>query len=222
MQLNQLIDHTLLKPDATQTDIDQLITEALTYQFYTVMVNPYWVSYTHKRLKGSSVKIGTVVGFPLGANTTTTKVAEAQDAIYNGADEIDMVYNLGEFKAAHYNKVRQEVQALVDIVHGAGKVIKVIIEIGLLTDNEIGIASRLVADTGADYVKTSTDFTTSGATLADVKIMKNAVDKRIKIKAAGGIRNREMAEVLIGAGADRLGTSSSLSVLGIVNDEPSK
>lgn len=133
-----------------------------------------------------------------------------------------MVYNLGEFKAAHYNKVRQEVQALVDIVHGAGKVIKVIIEIGLLTDNEIGIASRLVADTGADYVKTSTGFTTSGATLADVKIMKNAVDKRIKIKAAGGIRNREMAEALIGAGADRLGTSSSLSVLGIVNDEPIK
>ncbi|CAH0416023.1 deoxyribose-phosphate aldolase [Periweissella fabaria] len=218
MQLNQVIDHTLLKPEATQTDIDQLITQALTHKFHAVIVNPCWVHYAHERLKGSDVLTGSVVAFPLGANTTTIKVAEAHDALANGAQELDMVFNIGEFKAGHYNHVRQDIQAVVDEVHGAGKIIKVIIEIGLLTDNEVAVASRLVADTGADYVKTSTGFTTSGATLNDVKLMKNAVDNRIKIKAAGGIRTREMAENLLDAGASRLGTSSSLAVLGVANE----
>ncbi|WEV69242.1 deoxyribose-phosphate aldolase [Bifidobacterium sp. ESL0775] len=214
MELNRYLDHTLLKPEATAAQIDKVVGEARDNHFYSVMVNPYWVPRVHEELKGSDVLTACVIGFPLGANTTAIKVAESKQAIADGADELDMVMNIGEMKGGNYDKVSEDIKAVVDTCHEAGKVVKVIIETALLTDDEIAKASELVADAGADFVKTSTGFSTRGASVHDVEIMKAAVGDRIKVKAAGGIHTREDAEAMIAAGAERLGVSASMAIIG--------
>ena len=212
--LNQYIDHTLLKPEATEKDVDRVVKEAIDNHFYSVMINPYWVSHVHNLLANTNVKTATVIGFPLGANTTNIKVAETNQAIEDGADEVDMVMNIGEFKGGNYKAVQEDIQSVVTAAHKRNTLIKVIIENALLTDDEIAKAADIVANAGADFVKTSTGFSTSGAKAHDVAIMKKAVGDRIKVKAAGGIHTSQDAEDMIKAGASRLGTSASLKIIG--------
>lgn len=215
MEFNKYIDHTLLAPDATEEQIDTVIKQAIDNHFHTVMVNPYWVAKVHQALEGTDVVTACVIGFPLGANTTKIKVAEAEDAIDNGVDELDMVMNIGEMKSKHYDKVEADIQAVVDTGHKAGKVVKVIIETCLLTDDEITKASQIVAKTGADFVKTSTGFSTEGATVHAVKLMAAATKgTNTAVKASGGIHSAEEAQAMIDAGATRLGVSHSMKVIG--------
>lgn len=213
MDINRYIDHTLLKPEATVSQIDQTVREALDNHFFSVMVNPYWVAHVHNQLKGSDVKTACVIGFPLGANTTAIKVAESRQAIADGADELDMVMNIGEMKGGRTDRVLEDIRSVVEVCHEAGRLVKVIIETALLSDEEIIEASRLVAQAGGDFVKTSTGFSTRGASIHDIKLMKSAVGDRIKVKAAGGIHTRQEAEAMIAAGAERLGLSSSMAVI---------
>ncbi|QAR34793.1 deoxyribose-phosphate aldolase [Latilactobacillus curvatus] len=214
MEISQYIDHTLLKPDATQFQITKLIEEAKKYNFMSVMVNPYWVEYATEQLRDSDIKVATVIGFPLGANTTDIKVMETKKAIEDGAQEVDMVQNIGELKAGHIEKVRTDIEAVVKLAHAEDVLVKVIIETALLTTAEITIASKIVAEAGADFVKTSTGFASRGASVSDVKLMYDAVGERIGIKASGGIHSLEDAEAMINAGATRLGTSSGLAIVG--------
>ena len=215
MEFNKYIDHTLLAPDATEEQVDTVIKQAIDNHFHTVMINPYWVAKTHKAVAGTDVKTACVIGFPLGANTTKIKVAEAQDAIDNGVDELDMVMNIGEMKSGHYDKVEKDIQAVVDAGHAANKVVKVIIETCLLTDDEMTKASEIVAKTGADFVKTSTGFSTEGATVHAVKLMSAAVKgSNTAVKASGGIHSAEEAQAMIDAGATRLGVSHSMAIIG--------
>lgn len=214
MTLNEYIDHTILKPEATESDIDKILQEAKENSFYSVMVNPYWVEYVSEKLKNSEVKTACVIGFPLGANTTNTKVYEAQDAITNGAEELDMVINIGEFKAGNDDIVKNDIESIINIGHRADKLVKVIIETALLTDDEIVRASKLVASTGADFVKTSTGFSKRGASVNDVTLMKKSVSGNTKVKASGGIHTKAEAEAMITAGAERLGVSSSMAIIG--------
>ena len=215
MEFNKYIDHTLLAPDATEEQIDTVIKQAIDNHFHTVMVNPYWVAKVHQALEGTDVVTACVIGFPLGANTTKIKVAEAEDAIDNGVDELDMVMNIGEMKSKHYDKVEADIQAVVDAGHKAGKVVKVIIETCLLTDDEITKASQIVAKTGADFVKTSTGFSTDGATVNAVELRAAATKgTNTAVKASGGIHSAEEAQAMIDAGATRLGVSHSMKVIG--------
>ncbi len=215
MEFNSLIDHTLLAPDATADQIDRVIQEAQDHHFHTVMVNPYWVKKVHQDLVNSDVLTACVIGFPLGANTTRVKLFEAQDALENGADELDMVMNIGEFKAGHDQIVKADIQAVVDAGHRVHKVVKVIIETCLLTDDEISRAAQLVASTGADFAKTSTGFSKQGATVQAVKLMHKAVKgTATAVKASGGIHNSTDAQAMVDAGATRLGVSHSLAVIG--------
>ncbi len=215
MELNKYIDHTLLSPDATEAQVDTVIKQAIDNHFHTVMINPYWVAKTHQALAGTDVVTATVIGFPLGATTTAAKVFEAKQAIADGVDEVDMVMNIGEMKAGHYTQVADDIQALVKVGHDAGKVVKVIIETALLTDDEITKASQIVAEAGADFVKTSTGFSTRGASVHDVELMSAAVaGTTTQVKASGGIRSAEKAEAMVNAGATRLGVSHSMKVIG--------
>ncbi|MFQ9706238.1 MAG: deoxyribose-phosphate aldolase [Limosilactobacillus pontis] len=215
MEYNKYIDHTLLAPDATEDQIDTVIKQAIDNHFHTVMVNPYWVAKVHHALAETDVVTACVIGFPLGANTTKIKVAEAEDAIDNGVDELDMVMNIGEMKSKHYDKVEADIQAVVDAGHKAGKLVKVIIETCLLTDDEITKASQIVAKTGADFVKTSTGFSTEGATVHGVELMAAAVKGTdTAVKASGGIHSAADAQAMIDAGATRLGVSHSMQVIG--------
>lgn len=214
MNLNDYIDHTLLKPEATKFDVEKVIKEAVENKFYSVMLNPYWVEFAHDKLKNTSVKTATVIGFPLGANTTNIKVAEAKEAIKNGADEVDMVMNIGEFKGKNYSVVKDDIAAVVETAHKKNTLIKVIIEIALLSNSEIKKASEIVAACNADFVKTSTGFSTSGATIEGVQIMSDAVQGKIRVKAAGGIHSVKDAKNMINAGATRLGVSASMKVIG--------
>lgn len=215
MEFNKYIDHTLLAPDATEDQIDVVVQQAKDNNFHTVMVNPYWVKKVHEALKDSQVATACVIGFPLGANTTRVKVFEAKDAISNGVDELDMVINIGELKAGHYDKVEEDIQAVVDAGHEAGKIVKVIIETCLLTDDEITKASQIVAKTSADFVKSSTGFSTGGATVHGIKLMSAAVKgTSTQVKASGGIHNAEEAQAMIDAGATRLGVSHSMAIIG--------
>lgn len=215
MEYNKYIDHTLLASDATEDQIDTVIKQAIDNHFHTVMVNPYWVAKVHRALAGTDVVTACVIGFPLGANTTKIKVAEAEDAIDNGVDELDMVMNIGEMKSKHYDKVEADIQAVVDAGHKAGKLVKVIIETCLLTDDEITKASQIVAKTGADFVKTSTGFSTEGATVHGVELMAAAVKGTdTAVKASGGIHSAADAQAMIDAGATRLGVSHSMQVIG--------
>ena len=211
--LAKYMDHTLLKPQATAADIDRVVEEAKSYGCASVCVNPYWVDRVARGLAGTDVKTCTVVGFPLGATTTTDKVAETRTALANGADEIDMVVNVGALKGGDDDAVRADIAAVAEPVHMAGALLKVIIETCLLTDDEKRRACTLSLEAGADYVKTSTGFSTGGATVADVALMRETVGDAAGVKASGGIRTLADAEAMIAAGASRLGVSAAGSIL---------
>ncbi|MES5783661.1 deoxyribose-phosphate aldolase [Lacticaseibacillus rhamnosus] len=211
--LAKYIDHTLLKPDATQAQIDVILDQAKQYDFASVCINPYWVVRAAASLRDTDVNVCTVIGFPLGANTTQTKVFEAGQAVDEGAKEVDMVLNIGELKADHNDHVRADIQAVADITHAKGGILKVIIEAVLLTDDEKVTACKLAAAAGADFVKTSTGFAAGGATVHDVKLMRQTVGDQLGVKAAGGIHTYAEAKALIEAGADRLGASAGVQIL---------
>lgn len=211
MNLAKLIDHTILKPVATQEDVRSLIEEARQYGFFSVCINPFWVAYAKELLKGSDVKVCTVVGFPLGANTTAVKVYETQDALKNGADEIDMVINIGALKARDYKTVLEDIKAVRRACES--HVLKVIIETSQLTDEEKVKACELSAEAGADFVKTSTGFTGGGATAADVALMRKSIPAHMQVKASGGVRTREDFDAMVAAGATRIGASSGVKII---------
>ncbi|CAM4080706.1 2-deoxyribose-5-phosphate aldolase [Streptococcus penaeicida] len=211
MNINKYIDHTLLKADSVKDQIDQLLQEAKEFDFASVCVNPSWVSYCAKELTGTDVKVCTVVGFPLGATTSETKSFETKNAIANGADEIDMVINIGALKQGDFETVEKDIKAVVDA--SGDKLVKVIIEACLLTDEQKVKACTLVVNAGADFVKTSTGFSTGGATVSDVKLMRQTVGPDIGVKAAGGARSLEDALAFIEAGATRIGTSSGVKII---------
>ena len=207
----KMIDHTLLKQDATSEEIKKLCKEALEYNFASVCVNPTNVELAAKILNGSLVKVCTVIGFPLGANTTKIKVLEAKDAIENGATEVDMVINIGRLKDKDYDYVKKDIEAVVNEVKGKA-LIKVIIETCLLADEEKVIACKLASEAKADFVKTSTGFSTGGATPFDVKLMRETVGENRGVKASGGVRTSEYAKELIKNGANRIGASASIKI----------
>jgi deoxyribose-phosphate aldolase len=208
-----LIDHTLLKPDATPEKISQLCAEALEYSFASVCVNPTNVSLCASLLKGSKVKVCTVIGFPLGANTTTVKVFEAETAIKDGAAEMDMVINIGALKSGNMQLVAQDIRAVVAAAHVAGALSKVIIETVLLTDDEKVQACLIAKQAGADFVKTSTGFSGGGANVHDIELMRRTVGPEMGVKASGGIHNLEEARALVAAGATRLGASAGVTIV---------
>lgn len=211
MKLNKYIDHTLLKADSTKTQIDQLLAEAKTYDFASVCVNPTWVSHAAEALKDSDVKVCTVIGFPLGATTSDSKAFETQDAIAKGADEIDMVINIGQAKAGEFQLVQDDIRAVVEA--SGDKLVKVIIEACLLTDEEKVKACQAAQAAGADFVKTSTGFSTGGATIEDVRLMRETVGPDMGVKAAGGARSYQDALAFIEAGATRIGTSAGIAIM---------
>ena len=219
-----LIDHTLLKPDATRNQVIALCDEAVRYAFHAVMVNPANVALAAARLRGSPVKVGTVVGFPLGANLTVTKLAEAEAALRNGAHELDMVLNIGALKSGDRVLVQHEMRSLVRVAHGRGAVLKVILENCLLNQVEKILACSLALEEGVDFVKTSTGFAESGATAADVVLMRGVVGLKVGVKAAGGIRTATQFMDMVDAGANRIGSSASEEIvreLGATADERS-
>lgn len=211
MSVNSYIDHTLLKADANEEQIHALIDEAKEYQFVSVCVNPTWVKTAANALKDSPVKVCTVIGFPLGASTTTVKAFEAKDAIANGADEIDMVINIGALRSRNYKLVEDDIKAVVE--SSGTKLVKVIIETCLLTDDEKVKACQLAKSAGADFVKTSTGFSTGGATIEDIALMRKTVGPDMGVKASGGARTLEAAQAFIKAGATRIGTSSGVAIM---------
>lgn len=211
MKLNKYIDHTLLKPEATAEMIDKLCEEAKTYDFASVCVNPYWVKRAAERLAGTDVKVCTVVGFPLGATTRAVKAAETRDAIANGATEIDMVLNVGALKSGDLQTVKEDVAAVVEAAGGV--LVKVILETGLLTDEEKVTACQLCVEAGAHYVKTSTGFGPGGATVEDIALMRKTVGPDIGVKASGGVRDRAAALAMIEAGATRIGASAGIAIV---------
>lgn len=211
MGINTIIDHTLLKPEASEDQIKKLCQEAIDYEFFSVCVNPTWIETAGEALKGSPVKIATVIGFPLGANSLETKVFESKDALDKGAHEIDMVINIGALKSKNYDQVKNEIQAVKKAI--GDHILKVIIETCLLTEEEKKKASQLVVEAGGDFVKTSTGFSTAGAQVEDVRLIRSLVGDKAKIKASGGIRDYEKARAMVEAGADRLGVSAGLAIL---------
>ena len=211
MEKKKYIDHTLLKADAKQSDIETLCAEAKEHDFASVCVNTYWVPLCAELLHGTDVKVCCVVGFPLGAMSTKAKAFETAEACANGAQEIDMVINVGELKAKHDVAVLADIKAVVEAANGA--CVKVILENCLLTKEEIIRACRLCVEAKATFVKTSTGFSTGGATIEDVQLMKDAVAGHCKVKAAGGIRTPEEMEAMIEAGADRIGTSAGVRLI---------
>lgn len=208
---NKLIDHTLLKANASKTDITKLCDEAMQYDFASVCVNPVWVSYCAEYLKESDVRVCTVIGFPLGANTSKVKAYEAKMAIEEGADEVDMVINIGALKAGDMDTVYQDIQAVVDA--SQGHCVKVIIETCLLMDEEKVLACQQAMKAKATFVKTSTGFSTGGATVHDVALMKQTVGDHCEVKASGGVKTFEDMEAMVNAGASRIGTSSGISLM---------
>lgn len=211
MNYNKMIDHTVLKADTPLETIKRICDEAMEYGFASVCINPCHVAYCADYLKDSDVNVCTVIGFPLGANTSAVKAFETKDAIANGADEIDIVMNIGALKDKNYDLVRDDVKAVVEAANGT--LVKVILETCLLTEDEIKKACELCVEAKADYVKTSTGFSTRGATIEDVRIMKEAVHGKAKVKAAGGVRTPEDMVKIVAAGADRIGTSAGCSLV---------
>ncbi|HRI88604.1 MAG TPA: deoxyribose-phosphate aldolase [Candidatus Hydrogenedentes bacterium] len=210
-ELAKLIDHTILRADAAQADIAALCDEAVQHGFAAVSINPAWVSFCAKKLNGSGVLVNATIGFPLGANTAAVKVAEARDAIKNGATELDMVINVGALKSGYGDFVEREIAALVK---AAGEVpVKVILETSLLTEDEKVAVCEMAVRSGAAFVKTSTGFGRSGATTDDVALMRQIVGARVGVKASGGIRTYADAIAMVTAGANRLGTSSGIAIL---------
>ncbi|HFU4463219.1 TPA: deoxyribose-phosphate aldolase [Streptococcus suis] len=211
MKLNKFIDHTVLKPETTKEQVTKVLEEAKEYDFASVCINPTWVSFAAEGLKGTDVKVCTVIGFPLGANTPAVKAFETKDAIENGADEIDMVINIGALKDKNYDLVLEDIKAVVDA--SGDKLVKVIIEACLLTDEEKVKACELSKEAGADFVKTSTGFSTGGATVEDVALMRKTVGSEMGVKASGGARSYEDAIAFIDAGASRIGASSGVAIM---------
>lgn len=209
----KLIDHTQLNPAATNRDIITLCAEAKRFGFYSVMVNPAYVALAVAQVHGSPVKVGTVIGFPLGANLTVTKLAEAESAAQNGAHELDMVINLGALKSGDRVLVQTEMRTLAGLAHAHGAILKAIIEAALLSQEEKILACALAVDAGVDFVKTSTGFAASGATAADVALMRGVVGHDIGVKAAGGIRTAAQVAEMVDAGANRIGVSASVAIV---------
>lgn len=211
MNYAKFIDHTLLKPESTRQQIDQIIDEAKEYNFKSICVNPTHVKYAAEQLNDSGVLVCTVIGFPLGATTTATKIFETEDAIKNGASEIDMVINIGALKDGRFEDVQKDIEGVVGAANG--KTVKVIIETVLLSDEEKVKASELAKAAGADFVKTSTGFAGGGATPEDVKLMKDTVGDELEVKASGGVRSLEDFNKMIDAGATRIGASAGVQII---------
>src|SRR5450432_1346076 len=208
-----LIDHTILKPEATRADVVKVCREAREYRFASVCINPYWVPLVARELAGSGVKVCTVVGFPLGATTTDTKVAETTGALRNGAQEIDMVINVGALRSGEFDTVRNEIEQVARVAHQAGAIVKVILETALLDDSQKTMASKLAKAAGADFVKTSTGFSSAGATAHDVALMRAVVGPQMGVKASGGIRTLQDVQTMTAAGATRIGASASVKIV---------
>ena len=215
IDIAKYIDHTNLKPYTTRDDIVRLCDEAIKYNFYAVCVNPYRVKLAknYLREKNADVKVASVIGFPLGATPTEVKVFEAKKALEDGADELDMVMNIGALKDGDYEYVKNDIAGVVKVAHGRGAKVKVIIETCYLTEEEKVKACELAKEAGADFVKTSTGFGTGGATVEDVRLMRKVVGQGMGVKAAGGIRTYEQALAMIKAGANRIGTSSGVKIV---------
>ncbi len=207
-----MIDHTILKPEATEAAVQKIIDEAKEYNFFSVCINPCWVAFASEQLANTDVAVCTVIGFPLGANTPEVKAYEAADAIKNGANEVDMVINIGALKSQQYDYVRQDIQGVVDAAKGKA-LVKVIIETALLTDEEKVKACELAKEAGADFVKTSTGFSTGGAKVADIRLMRETVGPDMGVKASGGVHNAEEALAMIEAGATRIGASTGVAIV---------
>lgn len=218
MELNRMIDHTILKPEATEAAVQKIIDEAKEYNFFSVCINPCWVAFASEQLADTDVAVCTVIGFPLGANTPEVKAYEAADAIKNGANEVDMVINIGALKSQQYDYVRQDIQGVVDAAKGKA-LVKVIIETALLTDEEKVKACELAKEAGADFVKTSTGFSTGGAKVADIRLMRETVGPDMGVKASGGVHNAEEALAMIEAGATRIGASTGVAIVSGVTGE---
>jgi deoxyribose-phosphate aldolase len=208
-----LIDHTILKADATREDVVKVCREARQYTFASVCVNPYWVPVVRSELAGTPVKVCTVVGFPLGATSTEAKVCETVGAIRAGAQEIDMVINVGALRSGDTEAVRGDIQAVVKAAHAGGAIVKVILETALLNDEQKTLASQLCKQAGADFVKTSTGFSTAGATAHDIALMRAAVGPAMGVKASGGIRTLDDVKTMTAAGATRIGASASVKIV---------
>ena len=208
-----LIDHTILKADATRADVQKVCREARQYAFASVCVNPFWVPLVKAELAGTAVKVCTVVGFPLGATSSESKVAETKIALRDGAQEIDMVINIGALKSGDLDAVQRDIQGVVQAAHAAGAIVKVILETALLDDNQKAVASTLCKLAGADFVKTSTGFSTAGATAHDVALMRAVVGPKMGVKASGGIRTLEDLRAMEAAGASRIGASASVKIV---------
>lgn len=208
-----LIDHTLLKPEANWDVIRRLCAEAAEAKFASVCVNPYWVAHAVRELDGSGVKVCTVIGFPLGATTAAAKLAEAEEALADGARELDMVLNIGALRSGQDTTVEKDIGGLAGLAHDRGALLKVIFETCLLTDDEKRRACHLATAAGADFVKTSTGFLTGGATVADVQLMRENVGANVRVKASGGIRSLPTLIEMVKAGATRIGTSSGVAIL---------
>ncbi|HLN64088.1 MAG TPA: deoxyribose-phosphate aldolase [Symbiobacteriaceae bacterium] len=215
----RMIDHTLLKPEATADQVRKLCAEAREYNFMSVCVNPTWVALSAEELKGSPVKVCTVIGFPLGATTTEVKAFETAETIRQGATEVDMVINVGALKSGQYDKVLADIKAVVDAARGKA-LTKVIIETCLLTDEEKVKACELSKQAGADFVKTSTGFSTGGATAQDIALMRRTVGPDMGVKASGGIRDYDTAKAMADAGATRIGASASINIAKRVKAQP--
>jgi deoxyribose-phosphate aldolase len=212
MKIAGLIDHTALKPETTKEQIKKLCSEAIEYGFASVCVNPSYVELCSKLLKNSTTKVCTVIGFPLGATTTATKVAEASEAIVNGATEVDMVINVGAIKSGDYNYVKKDILAVVQASKGKA-LVKVILETCLLTEEEKIMSCNICKEVGANFVKTSTGFSAGGATVSDIKLMRSLVKPDLGVKASGGIRDYETAKAMVDAGASRIGASASIEIV---------
>ncbi|HDT7860330.1 TPA: deoxyribose-phosphate aldolase [Enterococcus faecium] len=212
MELNRMIDHTILKADASKEAVMQIIEEAKKYNFYSVCINPAWVALAKEQLQGEPVAVCTVIGFPLGANTPETKAFETTDAINNGADEVDMVINIGALKSKDDQQVQKDIEAVVEAAKDRA-LVKVIIETSLLDREEIIRACEIAKAAGADFVKTSTGFSTGGAKVEDVRLMRETVGPEMGVKASGGIHNEEEAMAMIEAGATRIGTSAGVAIV---------
>lgn len=211
LRIAGLIDHTALKPETTKEQIHKLCGEAIQYGFASVCVNPCYVSLCSRLLQNTGVKVCTVIGFPLGATTTAAKAAEAAEAIENGAGEVDMVINVGAVKSGELEYAKQDIAAVVQAAKGKA-LVKVILETCLLTDEEKRISCRICKEAGADFVKTSTGFSTGGATVEDIKLMRGIVKPNLGVKASGGIRDYETAKAMVDAGAGRIGASASVAI----------
>ncbi len=217
MEINKYIDHTILKRDAIQSEVDKIIDEAIKYQFKTICIHPTWIEHASKRLEGTGVEITTVFGFPYGTQTTETKIAEGLDALAKGAHELDMVINVGKLHDNDIDYLKRELELVREKTNGT--TIKLILETGLLTKDEIKLASKLGVDAGWDFIKTSTGIQVSGATVEDVEIMKEIAGDNAQVKASGGVRSYEDAVAMIKAGATRIGTSNGVDIMeGRVSD----